>query len=853
MNHQPSYRLPHHVVPRHYTLEFTPDAEAGVFQGRAAVEIEIQEPTRDIVLNAVNLTIHTARLENGSGASRAAEAIQYRREDEMAVLTFSDPIPQGAWTLEMSFDGVLSQDLRGFYRTKVTNPDGTPVVILSTQCEATDARRIFPCWDEPAFKATFAISLIIDRDLVALSNGREIKSEDLPDGKKRVTFAKTIPMSTYLVALVIGPFELTEPEFVGQVPVRIAARAGLGHLTALARTGATGALKFFEDYFGIPYPSDKIDHVAIPDFEAGAMENLGCVTYREEALLVDLERSAPVEQMQIVSTIAHETAHMWFGDLVTMRWWNGIWLNEAFATFMAELATDALHPEWDTWTTFGLSKARALRVDGLASTRSIEYPVGPPVEAWGMFDELTYQKGGAVLRMLEQYLTPAVFREGIRQYLNRHRFGNTETSDLWDALESASSQPVRAMMDSWVFQPGYPLVRVRRSEDGRNLVLSQHPFRYLGEGQGRWHVPVVIGAWTQDRAASPLRLILDEEETTVSLPPGTTAVLVNTGAWGFYRVAYDDPALWHGLLSHWSDLNALERLSVVDDAWAAVQAGQAALSHMVPLWEQMAHEYDPDVWAAVARQFGLLDDLATDGDRPHLHALVRRIAAPLLDQLTWDPEPDEDVRRRRVRATVIRTLGVYGADPDVRQRAQALMSGYWAGTASVPPELLTPLAELVAVAGGAREWDAIYRQFQTAKTPQDEKRYLYALAAFEDPQLMERTLAVYQSSEVKTQDGAIALGQALANRHARARVWQVVEEQWNTLIEKYPKMVDFIVAPVGGVVDDPLASRMRDWLQSHPVPQAERHIRQTLEFQEVNGALAKKVRGQLAGLADQTR
>ncbi|MCY0897499.1 MAG: M1 family metallopeptidase [Firmicutes bacterium] len=849
MNNQPSYRLPHTVVPHHYDLDFTPDADAGIFRGRALIDVEVVTPTAELVLNAVNLTIHHARIQNTQGDAYEAQDIRYRTEDEMVVLRFSETIKAGAWTLEVAFDGVLANDLRGFYRTQVTNPDGTPVVILSTQCEATDARRIFPCWDEPAFKATFTISLVIDRHLVALSNGPEIRSEDLPNNKRRVHFAKTIPMSTYLVALVIGPFELTDPEWVGAVPVRVAARAGLGHLTALARAGATGALRFFEDYFGIPYPADKIDHVAIPDFEAGAMENLGCVTYREEALLVDLERSAPMEQRQVVSTIAHETAHMWFGDLVTMRWWNGIWLNEAFATFMAELATDALHPEWDTWTTFGLSRARALRVDGLQSTRSIEYPVGPPVEAWGMFDELTYEKGGAVLRMLEQYLTPDVFRAGIRLYLTRHRFGNTETGDLWNALESASQQPVRAMMDSWVFQPGYPLIRVHRSEDGRELVLTQEPFRYLGEGEGNWHVPVVIAVWQKAGDPALLRLIMDERRKTVTLPPDATAVLVNKGAWGFYRVAYHDATLWQSLLGHWSELTALERLSVVDDAWASVQAGTMPLSHMLPIWQQMASEQDPDVWAAVARQFGLLEDLVTDRERPLVQDLVRQVATPLLAELTWEPQPEEDVRRRRVRATAIRTLGVYGGDAEVRAHAHALMQAYWTGTASVPPELLTPLAELVALVGGASEWEEMYRQFQTAKTPQDEKRYLYALAAFREPALIDRTLTLYQSSEVKTQDGAIALGQALANRHARAKVWQIVEDRWDALVEKYPKMIDFIVSPVGAVVDDPLASRMQKWLKAHPVPQAERHIRQTLEFQEVNRGLSARVRDQLATLA----
>ncbi|MCL5971341.1 MAG: M1 family metallopeptidase [Firmicutes bacterium] len=846
MNERPPYRLPRMVVPRRYQLEIVPDGEHEVFHGSCAIAVDVLAPIRDMILNAIHLQLTDITLTYDNGQILSG-TVSYQPEDEQATLHWPSVVDPGRYTVSMQFEGILSTDLRGFYRTMVTGRDGNPVMILSTQCEATDARRVFPCWDEPDLKATFSIALVVDANDRALSNACEIHSEIRSDGKRRVTFAETIPMSTYLVALVVGPFELTPTDMVGTVPVRIAARPGFSELTGIARTAATGTLEFFQNYFGIPYPADKIDHVAIPDFEAGAMENLGCVTYREEALLVDKEQSAPMEQMQVVGTIAHETAHMWFGDLVTMRWWNGIWLNEAFATFMQELATDALHPEWDVWTTFGHGRANALEVDGLASTRPIEYPVGPPLEAWGMFDVLTYQKGGSVLRMLEQYLSPEVFRQGIRRYLDLHRYGNTETSDLWDALESASGEPVRAMMDGWVFQPGYPLVIVEWDRDRQQIRLGQHPFRYQREvSDHHWQVPVVVTIWRSGDVRESYRTILGMESKSILVPSDTESVLVNQGAWGFYRVAYD-ATLWHPLLERLGEMTPLERISVADDAWAAILANEAPLSHIVPLWRALVNERDPDVWSAVSRQMALLDDIIENEERPLLQDLIRTIADPVLKELTWEPSPDEGVRLRRLRAILILLLGTHGADRAVRRQALELLSAHWQQT-SVPPELLTPIVQVVASFGGEAEWSRMHQQFRAAETPQEEKRYLYALAEFIEPELVKRTLELYQSSAVRTQDGALALGRALANRHAQRAVWDVVEGDWDELLEKYPKMIDFIVSPVVKVVDEDLANRMLAWLNAHPVPQSARHIAQTIEFQEIHRAMAKRIRGRLGNL-----
>lgn len=844
MAEQLPYRLPRTVVPHRYQLEFHPNLSQGVFWGRAEIAIEVLTPTQDIVLNAVNLTLENVVVHAEEPGKSWPASVAYKKEEEQAVLRVSAPLASGTWTLSLEFRGVLGNDLRGFYRTTVKGTNGDEI-IASTQCESTDARRIFPCWDEPDFKATFAITMVVPEPLTVLSNAHETSSVPDAPGMKRVSFAETMPMSTYLVALVVGPLELTVPRTVRDVPVRIAARPEFMHLTRYAHQAAVDALAFFESYFNIPYPADKLDHVAIPDFAAGAMENLGCVTYREEALLLDENQASAMEKMQVVSTIAHETAHMWFGDMVTMRWWNGLWLNEAFATFMQMLATDALHPEWSIWTHFGLGRAHAFAVDGLASTRPIEYPVGPPSEAWAMFDVLTYEKGGSVLRMMEQYLGPEMFRQGVTTYLNQHRFGNTETGDLWQALGEVSGQPIRDVMDSWVFQPGYPLVQAVFSQD-RVLTLSQKPFRYQGAGSGTWQVPVVLGIHQQDGTHDTRNVLLGPDPLTMTLPDNTAWVLVNQGGWGFYRVAYDAP-LWQRLTQAFGSLTPLERLSIVDDVWAGVLADEIPVTQAIQLWRTMKDERDPNVWNLVADHIGLLFSMADKSGQQALQEFVRHIAHPVLAEVKWEGAPDEDVSQSRLRAVVIRLLGTLGADEAVRAKARQRFISYLEKSMSIAPDLLNAVVMVVADTGDEEQWDVMYQQFKDAATPQDAVRYLYALADFPDPLLAQRTFDLCLSSEVRVQDGSYAIGRALRNRHVRALVWDLVEEHWDALLAKYPPfMLQPLVTPVAAIVEERLASRTAAWLQSHPIPEAARQITQTLEFQGIHQALARRIHGHLS-------
>ncbi len=453
------YRLPRTVLPRRYDLELEPDLGRGhVLRVPSPSTADVVESTDTIVLNAVELDIDEAWVEVSD--RRIDVTVSVDDEAERATFALAEKLPEGPVTLRVQFRGILNGKLRGFYRSTFTDTDGAERAIATTQFEATDARRAFPCWDEPDAKAVFAITLVVDEDLMAVSNAGVLSDEPLGDGRRRVRFADTMPMSTYLVAFVIGPLEAAGPVDVDGTPLRVLCPPGKLHLTPFALEVAEFALRYLSEYFDITYPGDTLDLVAIPDFAFGAMENLGCVTFRETLLLVDPAQATQSELQRVVDVISHELAHMWFGDLVTMKWWNGIWLNEAFATFMELKVTDAFRPAWQRWVGFGLSRSTALDTDALRATRPVEYPVISPRDAEGMFDVLTYEKGAAVVRMLEQYLGEERFRDGIRRYMATHQFANTETTDLWDAIEEATGEPVRRIMDSWIFQGGFPIVTV---------------------------------------------------------------------------------------------------------------------------------------------------------------------------------------------------------------------------------------------------------------------------------------------------------------------------------------------------------------------------------------------------------
>jgi puromycin-sensitive aminopeptidase len=788
------YRLPRTVVPSRYDIRLEPDLTTLTFHGEETIAVSVAEPVGEIVLNAVELAVDEAVVVDARGHEQRA-TVTLDEPAERCRLAFAAPVAAGAGRVRLVFRGTLNDKLRGFYRSVYKDPSGVSRTMAATQFEATDARRAFPCWDEPAFKAVFSVTLVIDPALTAVSNTRVV-SQTREGARAVVRFADSIVMSTYLVAIVVGELEHTEPTPVGSTPVRVWCVPGKRHLAAFGQQIGAASLKFFEDYYGLPYPGDKLDLLAIPDFAAGAMENLGAITFRETALLVDALAASHAELQRVADVVAHENAHMWFGDLVTMSWWNGIWLNEAFATFMEMLAVDAWKPEWQRWIAFGVSRAAALSVDGLHSTRPIEFPVRAPREADAMFDVLTYEKGASVLRMLEQYLAPDVFRAGVREYLTRHRFANADTGDLWAALGRASGQPIPAVMDGWIFAPGYPLVSV--SVEGRELVLRQQRFTYLPEPlrwfgaappapapAARWQVPVQLRIAAGGRETVE-RVLLTEPEARRPLPAGFESVVANEGGHGFYRVRYDD-GLLEALLAGLPRLGAIERFNLVNDAWAVSVAGLMPMTRYLDLTARFRDERDKNVWSILIASFHALNRLLAPADRPALEALVRDRAAAALAALGWSPRPGDDDLARQLRGDLIRALGTLGNDRAVQARAAEVYADHERRTAPVDPNVLPALIAVLAHAGDEGRYHEFFERFRTATTPQEEQRYLYALAAFPQPALVEQTLARTVNGDIRTQDAPFVVRAMLMMVQSREAAWDFVKGQWDTMDRLYPK------------------------------------------------------------------
>jgi len=838
------YRLPRTIAATTYRITLEPDLAAASFRGRVEIEVVASADAPDVVLHAAELAIEAVRVD-GAACPSHLEATTERLVVEQAVTA-------GPHVVEVEFTGTLNDLLRGWYRSTYRDADGVERVIATSQMQPTDCRRAFPCWDEPDFKAVFEITLVVDKDLLAVSNGAEISREVRDDGRHEVRFAPTMPMSTYLVAMVVGPLEATAPVDVpllggGTIPLRIVHVPGKGHLTAFGLDVGAAALTWYQEYYGIPYPTDKCDMLALPDFAAGAMENLGCITYRENLLLADPSTATQIELQTLADVVTHELAHMWFGDLVTMRWWNGIWLNEAFATFMEIACCDAYRPDWKRWTTFSLERSMAFETDSLTSTRSVEYPVQAPQDCEGMFDVLTYQKGGSLLRMLEQYLGPDRFRAGVTHYLRTHAYGNTETGDLWDAIEAVTpDEPVRRLMDSWIWQPGYPLVSVRL--DGSDVVLSQRRFTYgdadeLGEGAATVFVVPLHLRLGAGAAAREDKVLLEGDEVRVHLDDPAAPVVVNAGGHGFVRVAYDGvlrdrltgPAL--------EELTTIDRYNLVDDAWNEVIAGRLGAADLLAFLDGFGREPEVAVWQAIGVALRGVGRLLEGDALTAFQVRVRALAQPALDRLGWEPAPGEDDLVAKLRGLLVGMVAVLGDDAEAQARCRRILEG----PAGVDPELVAAATSVVASIGGVDDYERFLDGFRTAATPQDQLRHLYALAEFPDAELVRRTCDLALSGEVKTQNAPFLLGRCIANRHHGELAWRFVREAWTQANERFPtNTIVRMIDPVKLLNRPHVVADVQSFFAEHPIPQSAKTLDQVLERQRVNAALLEREQARLA-------
>jgi puromycin-sensitive aminopeptidase len=826
---QSPYRLPRTVLPSKYAVSLSPDLDKASFTGSVTISADATQVANEIVLNAIELDIHAVEV-NGS-------PVPFSLNEELERLIIDAAVTPGPITLHISFTGTLNDKLRGFYRSTFTDENGAIRTIATTQMQSTDCRRAFPCFDEPDFKATFAIDITCDADLLAVSNGREIRRETQPNGQVRIWFSETMLMSTYLVAFVVGPLEATEPVMVGSLPLRVIHVPGKSHLTEFGLRVGAFCIEWFENYYGIPYPSDKCDLLALPDFAAGAMENLGCITFREVLLLVDPATSTQIEQELVAAVVAHELAHMWFGDLVTMRWWNGIWLNEAFATFMEVAATDAFAPQWTMWTSFGLDRSAAFEVDSLHSTRTVEFPVESPADADGMFDVLTYQKGGALLRMLEQYLGPDRFRAGVNHYLKKHSYGNTETGDLWDAIEHVVSTdggenvPVRALMDSWIWQAGYPLVSAR--VDGAALVLSQRQFTFDNTPNATlWVIPVHVRVGNE-----ATKVLLNTDELRLPLANSSATVVVNAGGPGFYRVEYSTDLLSRITGTTLATLTTLERYNLVDDAWNAVVAGALTTENFIEFARGFENENDLAVWQVLTKALAGLGRLIPRDNMAPFNTFVSSLVTPAYTRLGESPAPNEDDLVSKLRGLLLSTLAIHGNSVAAQQRCRNILMNH----AESDPELVAASTTVVAATGNNNDYEWFVDKFTNAPTPQEKVRMLYALAEFDDVELMKRTCRLAFSGDVKSQDAPFLLARCIANKNHGDIAWAAVQENWTYANDTFPgNTIVRMVSTITTLNTEALETQVNAFFSEHPIPQATKTLEQALERQKVNVALRSR-------------
>ena len=883
-----SPRLPGGVTPRRYRIELDVDLDGAAFAGTVGIDIDITETVGAIVCNVADLEITEAfitrggpgaasdgaRSRDGSGGSGGggrdggrgggepvgpgpgAGRLDAALDPENERLVLSDPegggFEPGPARLHISFRGVLNDRLRGFYRSTYTDDAGRTRTIAATQFQSTDARRAFPCWDEPAFKAVFEAALVVDEGLLAASNTAETDRAPAGAGRVRISFAPTMVMSAYLVAFVVGPLEATEPVLVDGVPIRVVHRPGRGAQTGFALDVAAHALGWYSRYYGIAYPSDKVDLVALPDFAFGAMENLGCVTFREVLLLVEEAAASQPELERVAAVINHELAHMWFGDLVTMAWWEGIWLNEAFATFMETACTDAYRPDWKVWSSFGRARAAALTTDALAATRPVEYPVATPADAEDMFDVLTYEKGAALVRMLEQYLGAEAFRDGVRLYLRRHAYANTVTADLWDALEEASGQPVRSMMDGWIYQGGYPAVSARPDGEG-GLVVAQRHFTLdeaRTDADRTWAVPLRIrtpgdggeGNDKTDGTPAPggegeggaeggeTRFLLEGAQGVVPGVSGPAATL-NAGGTGFYRVELDADTRAAIAADGPGARSAEERHGLIDDAWALTLSGAMTAPELVELMAGgFAAERDLNVWQALAAAWAGLMHIADGDAAAGLSRIITAASDEAMAAVGWSARSEDDDRTRELRAVLVRLRGATAEDPAAVEACRSRLD-------DPDPSLAAAALTVTAHHGDAADFARIRDRFARAADPQSEQRHLMALADFGRPELVVGALEGTLDGTVRAQDGPYLIRRALANRRVGAAAWDFTTANWDELARIFPgnslgRMLEGIV----GLDRPEQAEAVRSFLANHPVPQGAKQIAQHLERLDINVA-----------------
>ncbi|HVT03730.1 MAG TPA: M1 family metallopeptidase [Thermoanaerobaculia bacterium] len=817
-------RLPRNVIPSNYQLTLAPDLSKGTFEGEEIIHLKVRAPGSQIVLHAVRLSIREATLTRGRRKITGTVAMDPK--EQTATISFPRKLSAGGADLHILFSGELNNSLRGFYLSR-----GKGRNYAVTQFESTDARRAFPCFDEPDLKATFDVTMIVDLGDTAISNGAIVS--DIPGpgaGKHTLRFSQSAKISTYLVAMAVGDFQCLTGAMDG-IPIRICATPDKKNLGSFALESAQHILHFYDRYYGQKYPFSKLDILAVPDFAAGAMENAAAIFYRETALLIDDKTASIKSHRTVADVLAHEMAHMWFGDLVTMKWWDDIWLNEGFATWMTSKPVAEWKPEWNVEAGEARTMVDTVRIDTLQSTRAIRTSAETPEQIRALFDAIAYKKTSSVLRMLENYTGEDVFRKGINLYLSRHAWGNATGEDFWNTMTEVSGKPVAAIMKTYVDNPGVPLLTVGVNCSGTEtrVRITQEPWKSVlrrDSSSLRWSIPVCFksGDPTGQRCE-----LLDHPEETYHLRGCQQLPLINAGAKGYFITDYGKPGMQKLAPMIEKTLSPEERLSLAGDEWALVRAGRRTIGDYLTLLDTgFRGETDSSVLTILADRVGYIgDNLVPRLSKARYQYWVAGFLGPAAQQLGWTTRPGDSDEQRKVRAIVFERLGRTAEDPEVLTHARDDVEALMKDVASVDAALAEAAFIIAAEHGDVALYERMVAHIKTAKSPEEFYRYVESLASFRDPVLIDRTIAYALSDQVREQDRANLLIQLTKNPAARPKIRTLLLEHFDQ-IRSMPRLTVFIKA-LGDDCDAVAVLEMREFFGKNPVPGTERTIAMAVE------------------------
>ncbi|MFZ2150289.1 MAG: M1 family metallopeptidase [Minisyncoccia bacterium] len=819
-----SVRLSKNIIPMDYDIQLKPDLENFTFSGFETITLSILEKTKTLTLHSKEIEIQTADI-----AKKFAK-ISYDKKSETATFSFPEFLPAGKVKLKIFFRGILNDKMRGFYRS-CYNVDGKECVMATTQFEATDARRAFPCIDEPAQKAIFNVSLVVPKGKTAISNTLPISVAEHEAGYEIIKFSPTPKMSTYLLAFIVGDFEFLERKSKNGTIVRVFTTAGKKHQAKFALECAVKTLEFYEKYFNIPFPLPELDMIAIPDFASGAMENWGAITYRESALLVDEEHSSTSNKQWVALVVAHELAHQWFGNLVTMEWWTHLWLNEGFASFIEYLAVDKLFPKWDIWTHFATDDlGRALRLDALESTHPIEVEVHHPDEIGEIFDAVSYSKGASVIRMLAEYLGEENFRNGLRYYLKKYSYKNAETTHLWQAFEKVSGKSVAKMMDDWTKKPGYPVIKI-----SKDLIISQERF-----------------------FASPVSKRKNKMRTVWQVPLAFVSedfLKMNFGEVGFYRTAYDEPLLQR-LVSPVStkELPARDRLGIIRDLFALAESGDRPSVDALKFLTAYENEDNYTVWVEIASGLARFEQLlahskskaTASGGVPQnavnkLDALSRQLFSPLVEKLGWQSKDGEAHSDILLRSLAISRAGRAGDKKVISEARKKFLSLQKGG--HISPDIRGAIYSIIATWGDMKEYETLVKMYKKETLHEEKNRIGGNLGDFQNPKILQLACEFAMSPHVRQQDSIGILSNVGANPIGRDIWWNFMKKNWKTFVSRYGEgglTLSSAVKAIGGSAETKHLKSFKQFFQTHKAPGAKRAIDQVLERLEGNIAWLKR-------------